>query len=455
MSEFEASVPLSPILDRKPHRTEELLMATVAFLVPLKLSLVYIFLIPFLLFSLIRPRVLLHLIHRLPPHGTAFLFFLVVAALSSSFGIAPAHSLIDLAHFVFFSLTIVVFSATSSKAARIEILLALIAGQTVASVHSVLQSVAPASISQLLLGAVTESGQLALVIPCALGLTFSLSRSKELQSPRPPVRRWMLIGMLVFASLTALSQAPRWGLNSPAPFFAALPVLLWVVLASWERRQAFRNLFTPSSDLLFWLLAVALPLLSSALVINLKRGPWLGVLISVSIFLLIYAPRRLLGVCLAVFLVVALVDPVRDRLLHSEDHFFIPGGRSEIWEIGAELAAKYPLGIGYHNSSFLQRFSVDIPHYLEHFHNNFLNILVELGWLGLGVFIWWLVLLLRESFSQRRSGPSGILMAGLGCAIISWQIAGLVEYNVGDSEVWLVAMIVIATIGGLSSIDHA
>jgi O-antigen ligase len=170
------------------------------------------------------------------------------------------------------------------------------------------------------------------------------------------------------------------------------------------------------------------------LVVNLKRGPWLGVLVGASLLFLLYARRlALIAIAGAAFLVLA-VTPVRERLLDSWEHFTISGGRSTIWRIGTELASEYPLGIGYHNSGILRQFAPEIPPELKHFHNNLLNIAAETGWLGVAVFMWFIVAVVRACFRD-TSSP---LYVAIGCAIISWQTAGLVEYNFGDSEVTIV-----------------
>lgn len=119
-----------------------------------------------------------------------------------------------------------------------------------------------------------------------------------------------------------------------------------------------------------------------------------------------------------------------------------------MWSIAAELSTIYPLGIGFKNSVYLSEFSSQIPSQLRHFHNNFLNILVETGWFGLGAFLWWILACLRTSFAARRPDEDGSeqLPLVIGCAVIAWQTAGLVEYNFGDNEILVV---VFALLGAL------
>jgi O-antigen ligase len=131
------------------------------------------------------------------------------------------------------------------------------------------------------------------------------------------------------------------------------------------------------------------------------------------------------------------ITPVRERIFHSYDHFTISGGRSTIWRIGAELASEYPLGIGYHNSGILRQFAPEIPPELKHFHNNILNITAESGWLAGLIFLWFILSTCRFCLRQKTSP----ILVAFGCAVLSWQVAGLVEYNFGDSEITLLIWI--------------
>lgn len=46
--------------------------------------------------------------------------------------------------------------------------------------------------------------------------------------------------------------------------------------------------------------------------------------------------------------------------------------------------------------------------------------------------------MLKLAFGATRQDASSVLRVGIGAALVSWQIAGVVEYNFGDSEVLLV-----------------
>jgi O-antigen ligase len=125
------------------------------------------------------------------------------------------------------------------------------------------------------------------------------------------------------------------------------------------------------------------------------------------------------------------IPQIRNRILEGRRDFNIAGGRKIMWQIGKELTQQYPMGIGFGNSRELRSFSYEIPPQHRHFHNNFLNIAVETGWPGILIFITWIGIILRNIGS----------LNGLPLALLSNQMAGLVEYNFGDSEILMILFI--------------
>lgn len=416
----------------------------VAFLVPLKLSLAYIALIPLILFwayhtrgKVFREKLPLKMCQILTP----LLFFLLSVAISSIAGLSLSHSSSALLSLLFFGLTVPIFF---SYATPRRVLPALLRGQSIAALHSVLDSSFPGSIPSLFLGKVTESGQLAITLLLALGSVMSLKGGHDdllydTHAGALPIharswRTFVVVGIVTILGLVLIGF--RDPAHVPLPLFVTAFVMICAAVATAIRTA--RKL-PARQALLGYLLAIHIPLMLAALLVNLKRGPWLGVLVGTSVLCFLLA-RKLLAVVLAASVMIACgLAPVRERLLESYDHFVISGGRSTIWRIGAELASEYPLGIGYHNSGILRKFAPEIPPELKHFHNNILNIAAENGWLTAALFGWFLFAVLRASFSNLRN-PFHV---AIGCAFVSWQVAGIVEYNFGDSEVMIIIWIVL------------
>ncbi len=114
-----------------------------------------------------------------------------------------------------------------------------------------------------------------------------------------------------------------------------------------------------------------------------------------------------------------------------------------MWSLGLEIFARKPLGVGYDNSEFMRTLEPSLPSSHRHMHNNFINIAIETGFLGLAAYCWFLFVLFRivkKSYIETKD----ILLLCLGTSIAGWQVAGLVEYNFGDSEILFIALLVIA-----------
>jgi hypothetical protein len=173
------------------------------------------------------------------------------------------------------------------------------------------------------------------------------------------------------------------------------------------------------------------------LIINLKRGPWLGVSAALIFLLLKKRPKVVLPILIIGLTALLSIAPLRERAYQSRDHFFIAGGRSAIWSVGAELVTRYPLGIGFGNSKILRSFSTEIPYQHRHFHNNLLNLVVETGWINSAIFVSWIIILINTALKTNT-----LLTIGMACSLLAWQIAGISEYNIGDSEIMLIAFII-------------
>lgn len=377
------------------------LMAIGAFLVPLKLSLAYLALIPLIALWLIASlRAPLRLLSKLNhPLVLPLWVFIGSSLISALCGVNPTESLVDVLRFSFFALIPIIIIDIVPRGKEAQLLLAYLCGQTLAASYTLIWGVMPFELPRIFLGAVTESGQLAL--GCVLGIASAIA-----------------------------------------------------ILGAREKERSFKHLgltdaYKESGLIITKILAAAAAItLCAALVINLKRGPWLGAFIGVGILLLIHRRRLIAPLVLIAVILTLSVPEIYQRLAASREHFLIVGGRSEIWDIGLTLSQEYPMGIGYGNSHVLRSFSTEIPKELTHFHNNFLNILVENGWFSLLAFFWWIFNFIYYAFKgvSGESASNRIIKAGLGCALISWQVAGLVEYNFGDSEVLLVVYLALGVL---------
>ncbi len=342
------------------NKIQEISLYLTCFLLPIKLTLGYIGLIPLLLIWIVQNfSSIPQKIFQLPTSGKYFFCLLYSLALLSPFGINPENSLRHIGTLIFFPLTILCISSLAEHY-KDKILMLILLGASISCFLRIL-GVIP-GFDFPIIGTVSQSGQLAI---------------------------------LIFLSLYFVST------NLNKSVYALVCFILLLL----------------------------------GLILNLKRGPWIGVSLILSFFLL---RKRTSYAALFIGLLLGVaffIPPIYERLASSLNHFFIAGGRSEIWGIGYELSLKYPLGIGFDNSGALRDFSLEIPKNLKHFHSNFLNILVEGGLLSLYLYLGFIISLIKEAKITMISSPQDSQRIFLYLGLMSSLVAGLVEYNFGDSAV--------------------
>ncbi|MBQ7667427.1 MAG: O-antigen ligase family protein, partial [Kiritimatiellae bacterium] len=209
-----------------------------------------------------------------------------------------------------------------------------------------------------------------------------------------------------------------------------------------------------------WVAATAF--LAAALLLTCKRGP-LVVLAASLVALLAHCGvslRRSFAV-LAVLAVAALAVPqVRARFSQLPSELSLErGGRARMWCVMApQLRRERPFGIGFRALTYEKMVDMDckltggkvwVEVGRNHVHCTPLQVLVDLGWIGLAAWAAWMALALRFAASvakrakRRGCGPGGgerlaPALAFLPAAFLSVLLAyGLVEYNFADSEIVL------------------
>ncbi len=202
-----------------------------------------------------------------------------------------------------------------------------------------------------------------------------------------------------------------------------------------------------------------------AIFISHTRGAWLGLAAALLLVGLLISWRRAVIVSLAALaLVIGLAAawnlahgggsfyPQVDRLAN----FFDPERGSNktrimIWRAGLKMLEDHPLGVGVDNviavypGYRLEGIPEDKP--FGHLHNNFLQILVERGWLGLLAFICILVAAFKALAHRLRAAKHvfgrGLSVGAMG-AVTAFLVSGLTEYTFGDSEVVMVFWFILA-----------
>ncbi len=389
----------------------QILIYLAFFLLPIKLSLSLVVIIPLILIYILKDFSPKDLFGESYSYLT---YFFILAFLSSLVSI-NFKSIFSLLCFYFYALLIPAMVKYVDANKRYFLISLLILGQAISSFHTIFQEAfGDRIIPDMFVGKLSESGQLALTLPLIIGIILT-DKVKTNKKDVIFSTIFLIVGILFGFS----NQFSKWGFV----LLTILFVLFFVLQIFLSRGNGIENI--KKFVLLYF------PLCTSAFILNLKRGPWLGVGIALIILILKYNRKLFLLLCIIGGALFLFISPVRERVLSSENHFFISGGRSSIWSVGTELMTRYPLGVGFKNSRNLSEYSFDVPSNLNHFHNNMLNIIVEFGIFNFILYLAWILSFLKLSFKG-----SGLVFV-IGVSILSSQFAGLVEYNFGDSEVLL------------------
>ncbi len=214
----------------------------------------------------------------------------------------------------------------------------------------------------------------------------------------------------------------------PFIFFSVLLLL---------RRQEKRETLLISGGLAVMLAAIAF---------SLTRNVWLGIAAALGLFLVFFKPRYILALA-PILLLLALLAPaaVKSRVLSIVDL----QDKSNLDRIymaysGLKIFHDRPwTGVGSHNveeviTANQERYRHPRAEKINpHLHNNFLQILAERGVFALACFLLACLFIILQlvRMLKARSGEWRAVTAGTLFAFVGFLIAGLFEYNFGDSEI--------------------
>lgn len=283
--------------------------------------------------------------------------------------------------------------------------------------------------------------------------------------------RWFFAAVSL-ASLYAIVQTGACTASAPLPAWAgwALKVRLEACRAVHPfRAKGFFSIYMTLGGSLMIALALVLAVRAMArwrpwlfvpgllafvaLGLTYVRNAWLGLAVAIAVLTLL--TRRLwplAAVALAVLVALVVPSPLRTRVLsmfNPEDE--TARERLYLWDAGRRMVEDAPLlGVGpggVHRE--YPRYKPPEAHKQRtgHLHNNLVQVAAERGLLGLGAWLWiWIAFLVRAGRIYGAlppvRGDDRALVAGSIAAVAGFLVAGLFEYNFGDSEVidllWLV-----------------
>jgi len=304
---------------------------------------------------------------------------------------------------------------------------------------------------------------------CILLLVFSTLRSLS-------VLRWLFLAWAGLASIAALrgfvqffskvEQAHRAGIDlyqyyvseritgftSHWNTYAAEEMFALLVLAA----MLFFGLRMRKSWI--WILCGAL--MAVALYLGWTRAVWLAT--GAAGLYLVWFWKRWVVFSVPVIAAVAFVASpavMRERIesmLHGQQ---VDSNSFRIiaWNAGIQMVEKHPLlGIGpegpkYHFKEYVPPdvWATRPPGFYEHLHNIYLQYAAERGIPALLVFLWLMIQILVDFARGLRALPPGrgnrryLLHAGI-AVVIAALVEGVAEVNLGDSEVLIMFLVVIA-----------
>jgi O-antigen ligase len=228
--------------------------------------------------------------------------------------------------------------------------------------------------------------------------------------------------------------------------YSGLLMLALIMLMAYALCHAPRN-YT-------WVILASIPI-CLALILSQTRNAWMGTVAGMGTLVLMRKPRAI-AVLLAVVLILYFLSPA------SIKHRFLSGwnpadpntrNRIELFETSIRLIRDNPwLGVGPKNVKYealKYRGQNEYPDWMyQHMHNNILQVTAETGipglilWLGLMLRLAWDALRCYRDANARllsqgeKSGREALMASAAALAAwIALMVAGLTEYNFGDSEV--------------------
>jgi O-antigen ligase len=196
------------------------------------------------------------------------------------------------------------------------------------------------------------------------------------------------------------------------------------------------------------LLAGATALVSTwALVVSQTRNAWLGALFGLAAVLILRAPRTLwlLAAGLLVLLVArpaSFTSRLTFRDASSIDRYYM-------WQAGLDMTLDKPV-FGQGPGMILRTY----PRYRwegarnanqPHLHDNALQIAAERGLPALAFWVWMMAVLLAAALKEARAAPPrGFEGPAAFGVLVTVLVAGIFEYNFGDSEVLMLTLIAAA-----------
>lgn len=246
--------------------------------------------------------------------------------------------------------------------------------------------------------------------------------------------------------LTGLQAADLFAVEGERLFVAGLSALAASMALS---RGSWPGLGTRTL-----LTTAAVALSAWALILSRTRGAWLGTLVGLATLAVLRAPRLLWALPTGVAAILILRPaPVIDRLTWNDES---SRDRIYMWQAGIDMIADKPVfgqGPGMIQAAYPQYRWPEAPNpTTPHLHDNALQIAAERGLPCLAWWLWLVAAAMGDAYRETRKTslwngtrePPAWGAAAALALLAAVMVAGLFEYNFGDSEILMFTLLVCA-----------
>jgi O-antigen ligase len=263
----------------------------------------------------------------------------------------------------------------------------------------------------------------------------------ERKRPRP-ADFWLAAATLAGVGAVAAATAAGHGIVATRACVAALAAVAATVALSRSAAARAAEAALP---------VVVVPVAAWALVASQTRSAWIGAVIGLAVVALLRAPRLLWLVGAATVAVLVLRPAALTGRLTLGDAS--TSDRYYMWQAGVDMVLDKPIfgqGPGMVLAVYPRYRWPEATHPMQpHLHNNLLQVAAERGLPGLAFFLWWAVALFAVAIREARRSAAEVPGAGGAAggalaALAAVFAAGLFEYNLGDSEVLMLALLLTA-----------
>jgi O-antigen ligase len=195
--------------------------------------------------------------------------------------------------------------------------------------------------------------------------------------------------------------------------------------------------------------ALVMPALLVALALTMTRNAWVGACVGIGLLFLLRDFRLIALLPVAAALFLALAPPTLTQRFYSTFSLSDPTNRDRVamMKSGVRMIKEHPLtGVGPDGVRLV--YSVYRDPMAErqlnpHLHNVPLQIAAERGLPALAIWLWFIVVLIRDLARKTRSSSWRSLPTAALAGVVAMLSAGMFEYNFGDSEFLMLFLLLV------------